>query len=67
NTPGELRRLNDVFASRGINISAQNYQTDGEIGYVVLDAEGEVEGAVDLLEEIRKLSGTIRARLLNRA
>ncbi len=67
NTPGELRRLNDVFASRSINISAQGYQTDGEIGYVVLDAEGEVEGAVELLEEIRKLSGTIRARLLNRA
>jgi D-3-phosphoglycerate dehydrogenase len=66
NTPGELKRLNDVFASRGINIAAQSYQTDGEIGYVVLDAEGEVEGAVDLLETIRGLSGTIRARLLNR-
>lgn len=67
NTPGELRRLNDVFASKGLNIAAQSYQTDGEIGYVVLDAEGEVEGGVELLEEIRKLSGTIRARLLNRA
>lgn len=66
NTPGELKRLNDVFASRGINIAAQSYQTDGEIGYVVLDAEGEVEGAVELLETIRGLSGTIRARLLNR-
>ena len=66
NTPGELKRLNDVFASRSINIAAQSYQTDGEIGYVVLDAEGEVDGAVELLETIRGLSGTIRARLLNR-
>ncbi len=67
NLPGELRKLNDVFASRQINIAAQQYQTDGEIGYVVLDAEGEVPGAVDILTEIRALSGTIRARLLNRA
>ncbi|KAB2919560.1 MAG: phosphoglycerate dehydrogenase [Hyphomicrobiaceae bacterium] len=67
NLPGELRKLNDVFASRQINIAAQQYQTDGEIGYVVLDAEGEVPGAIDMLTEIRALSGTIRARLLNRA
>jgi D-3-phosphoglycerate dehydrogenase / 2-oxoglutarate reductase len=66
NLPGELRKLNEVFASRQINIAAQYYQTDGEIGYVVLDAEGEVEGAVDLLAQIRELPGTIRARLLNR-
>ncbi|MEP3280354.1 MAG: phosphoglycerate dehydrogenase [Stappiaceae bacterium] len=66
NAPGELGRLNDLFASWDLNITAQHYQTDGDIGYVVLDAEGQVEGAVDLLNEIRKLPGTIRARLLNR-
>jgi D-3-phosphoglycerate dehydrogenase len=66
NLPGELRKLNEVFASHQINIAAQYYQTDGEIGYVVLDAEGEVEGASDLLAKIRALPGTIRARLLNR-
>lgn len=66
NAPGELGRLNDLFASHKLNIAAQYYQTDGEIGYVVLDAEGPVEGAVDILEEIRRLPGTIRARLLNR-
>ena len=67
NLPGELRKLNDVFARRQINIAAQHYQTDGEIGYVVLDAEGDVPDAVEVLGEIRGLSGTIRARLLNRA
>lgn len=67
NAPGELGRLNALFARHRINIAAQHYQTDGEIGYVVLDAEGEVEGAVDILTEIRALPGTIRARLLNRA
>ncbi len=67
NLPGELGRLNDLFARHRLNIAAQHYQTDGEIGYVVLDAEGEVEGAFDILTEIRALPGTIRARLLNRA
>ncbi|MXN65250.1 phosphoglycerate dehydrogenase [Stappia sp. GBMRC 2046] len=66
NAPGELGRLNDLFASYEINISAQFYQTAGEIGYVVLDAEGQVENSVEILEAIRKLPGTIRARLLNR-
>jgi D-3-phosphoglycerate dehydrogenase / 2-oxoglutarate reductase len=66
NLPGELRKLNDIFARRQINIAAQHYQTDGEIGYVVLDAEGDVPDAVEVLDEIRGLSGTIRARLLNR-
>jgi D-3-phosphoglycerate dehydrogenase len=66
NAPGELGKLNDLFAKWKVNIAAQHYQTDGEVGYVVLDADGPVENAVTLLEEIRKLSGTIRARLLNR-
>lgn len=66
NLPGELGKLNDLFARYEINIAAQHYQTDGEIGYVVLDADGPVENAVEILEEIRRLSGTIRARLLNR-
>jgi D-3-phosphoglycerate dehydrogenase len=64
NLPGMLGRLNDVFARRRINIAAQHYQTDGETGYVVLDAEGVGEAAAAILDEIRALDGTIRARLL---
>ncbi|KPF63191.1 3-phosphoglycerate dehydrogenase [Bosea sp. AAP35] len=64
NVPGMLRRLNDVFANRHVNIAAQNYQTDGEIGYVVMEAESIGADARDILREIRELDGTIRARLL---
>ncbi|WID94208.1 phosphoglycerate dehydrogenase [Bosea vestrisii] len=64
NAPGMLRRLNDVFASRNINIAAQNFQTDGEIGYVVMEADPVGEVAREIIEEIRALDGTIRARLL---
>jgi D-3-phosphoglycerate dehydrogenase len=64
NVPGMLGRLNEVFSRRGINIAAQFYQTDGEIGYVVMEADEAGRAARDLLEEIRALDGTIRARLL---
>jgi D-3-phosphoglycerate dehydrogenase / 2-oxoglutarate reductase len=64
NMPGMLGRLNDVFSRRAINIAAQFYQTDGEIGYVVMDADEAGRAAQDLLAEIRALDGTIRARLL---
>ncbi len=65
NVPGMLRRLNDVFANRQINIAAQNYHTDGEVGYVVIEADGlSSANARDVLREIRALDGTIRARLL---
>lgn len=64
NLPGELSRLNDVFAHRNINIIGQHFQTDGYIGYVVLDADGPVPDAPEVLKEIRALPGSIRARML---
>jgi D-3-phosphoglycerate dehydrogenase len=64
NVPGELSRLNDVFSRRGINIAGQYFQTDGQIGYVVLDADGAVADAPAVLKELRALPGTIRARML---
>jgi len=66
NLPGELGHLNEVFARRKVNIAAQHYQTDGELGYVVLDADGQVPDAEDIVREIRGLPGTIRARMLYR-
>lgn len=65
NMPGELGKLNEVFARHGVNIAAQHYQTDGEVGYVVLDTDGVRTDAEDILRDIRGLSGTIRARVLN--
>ena len=65
NVPGMLGRLNEVFARRSINIAAQYYQTDGEIGYVVVESDGTgPEEAAAILADIRALEGTIRARLL---
>jgi D-3-phosphoglycerate dehydrogenase len=64
NVPGMLGRLNNAFSQRGLNITAQHLQTDGEIGYVVIEVEGQPEQSRETLEEIRTLEGTIRARLL---
>jgi D-3-phosphoglycerate dehydrogenase len=64
NVPGMLGRLNNAFSQRGLNITAQHLQTDGEIGYVVIEAEGLPEQSRETLDEIRALDGTIRARLL---
>jgi D-3-phosphoglycerate dehydrogenase / 2-oxoglutarate reductase len=66
NLPGELGRLNAIFAHHKVNIAAQSYQTQGDLGYVVLDAEGGVDDAPEILTKIRSLDGTIRARVLNR-
>jgi D-3-phosphoglycerate dehydrogenase len=64
NVPGMLGRLNQAFSNRGLNITAQHLQTDGEIGYVVIEAEGDPQQSQNALEEIRRLDGTIRTRLL---
>jgi D-3-phosphoglycerate dehydrogenase len=66
NLPGELTRLNEVFARHKVNIAAQYYQTAGDIGYVVLDADGNVPHAEAIVKDIRGLDGTIRARMLYR-
>jgi D-3-phosphoglycerate dehydrogenase len=64
NLPGMLRRLNEVFSRHDINIAAQFHQTDGELAYVVVEAEAEGHDAEALLTELRAIEGTIRARLL---
>jgi D-3-phosphoglycerate dehydrogenase len=66
NLPGELGRLNEVFARHKVNIAAQYYETAGDLGYVVLDADGTVADAEDIVKEIRALPGTVRARMLYR-
>ncbi len=64
NQPGMLNRINQLFSGRGVNIGAQYLQTDPEIGYVVIDIDDAVVDAEDLLQELRALPGTVRARLL---
>jgi D-3-phosphoglycerate dehydrogenase len=63
NVPGLLFRVNDVFSRRGQNIASEYLQTAGGIGYVVVDADGPAADET-VLEELRQIEGTIRARLL---
>ena len=64
NRPGILNSLNTIFSARGLNIVGEFLQTFGEMGYVVIEAEGISRAADDILDEIRQIPGTIRARLL---
>ena len=63
NEPGVMRGIDEVFAARGINITAQHLQTDGAVGYVVVDGEGDFD-STEVLRELRSIPGTIRARCL---
>ncbi|GGF55253.1 D-3-phosphoglycerate dehydrogenase [Azorhizobium oxalatiphilum] len=64
NVPGMLGRLNEVLARHSVNIAAQYYETHADVGYVVLDADASAADANAVLEDIRALDGTVRARLL---
>jgi D-3-phosphoglycerate dehydrogenase len=64
NLPGMLGKLNDVLARHAINIAAQYYETNNDVGYVVLDADASAADSQRVLAEIRALEGTIRARLV---
>jgi D-3-phosphoglycerate dehydrogenase len=64
NVPGLLRQVNDVFAKHDLNITAEYLQTDGDLGYVVVEAESGA-GSDHVLAGLRAIPGTIRARLLH--
>ena len=62
--PGILSRINESFGRRGLNIAAQYYQTDSELGYVVVESVEARADANAILAELRALPGTVRARLI---
>ncbi len=65
NKPGMLSQVNDVFSRRRVNVAAQHLQTEGEIGYVVIDVDpGELGDTRILQQELDAIDGTIRTRLL---
>lgn len=64
NIPGVLSRINGVFASRGLNVAGQYLRTDGEIGYVVVDVDGEAIDGDNLRRELQEVDGTMRVRFL---
>ncbi|WP_394201302.1 phosphoglycerate dehydrogenase [Shewanella waksmanii] len=63
NKPGILIKINQAFAEKGINIAAQYLQTTAEIGYVVMEVDS--DQALEALEQMKAIEGTIRARLLH--
>ena len=64
NIPGVMRRINDVFGARDVNILAQYLQTETDTGYVVIDADASPALAEDMLSQLRGLEGTIRSRVV---
>ncbi|GBQ68844.1 D-3-phosphoglycerate dehydrogenase [Ameyamaea chiangmaiensis NBRC 103196] len=66
NVPGIMRQINEIFSSEDCNVTAQYLQTQGELGYVVVEADtGRDRGREDrILDRLRALECTIRARLL---
>lgn len=62
--PGILSRINESFGRRGLNITAQHYQTYADLGYVVVESVEARDQAEAILAELRALPGTLRARLI---
>lgn len=63
NEPGVMEQINRVFSEHGVNVAAQYLETQGDVGYVVMDIE--LDDAGPLLEELRAIPTTIRVRLLH--
>ena len=64
NVPGVLSRINDVFSQGGVNINGQHLQTQGDLGYVVIDVSASAEQSEGLREQLASIPGTVRTRLL---
>lgn len=63
NKPGVLEKVNHVFSSLGMNITALHLQTAGEIGYVIMDVDGKDVDA--LKSQLKEIDGTVRVRILH--
>ncbi|ULU25003.1 phosphoglycerate dehydrogenase [Dyella terrae] len=64
NVPGILSRINELFSAGNINIDAQFLQTDGEVGYVVIDVAADEKQSAELKDQLAAISGTLRSRVL---
>ena len=62
NEPGILAKINDVFSTTGVNISAQYLQTNASVGYVVTDIDQ--TSSQEAFEGLKQIKGTIKSRIL---
>ena len=65
NVPGVLGQINAVFSRIGLNVLAQVLQTDGDLGYVMVDVERRPTGRSATLAALCDIEGTVRARALD--
>jgi D-3-phosphoglycerate dehydrogenase len=66
NVPGVLGGVNAALSAAGLNVVAQHLQTDGDTGYVVVDAEPPPGGLVGetVLSALLAVPGTVLARMI---
>ena len=62
NVPGVLKEINSIMADIGANITGQYLSTMDEVGYMIVDVDKELSGAVK--DKIEQLPTSIRTRLL---
>jgi D-3-phosphoglycerate dehydrogenase len=62
NQPGIMSKINSVLADLDINIVGQYLKTNEQVGYVILDINKEYSR--DVLEDLKKIEGTIKFRVL---
>ena len=62
NTPGMLEKINNVFAKNNLNISSQILQTEGDIGYAIIDSSSIINKEIEL--SLEKIENTINTRVI---
>ena len=62
NQPGILGNINNAIAETEANMLGQHLGTSPDIGYVIMDVDK--NSSPDLLEALKKIPGTLRARVL---
>jgi D-3-phosphoglycerate dehydrogenase len=62
NVPGVLRDVNKIVSDLHANIDAQYLSTDAQIGYLIMDLEGDV--STEMKRRIDELPTNIRTRVL---
>lgn len=62
NEPGVLAEINQILANHSLNIVGQYLKTNERIGYVITDINKNYDEAV--IEDLKKISGTIKFRVL---
>lgn len=65
NNPGALGRFNDLVGAAGLNIVGQQLATEGDLGYVIADCEGDPDNADAVVRLAHTSDDTIKCLHLN--